>query len=151
MLLHIPSCAELFLGVFAANQVQETLHKAPVRSFCFANTDHSSERGSHWYVIFKISRTVYETFDSLGQTRETAEERVGAVGLCYFNISRVQAEESKSCGKFSLYFCVTRLLNYEEPFAEVFSDCFTSNLELNEHIVDRFWESGKLYDASEDS
>lgn len=138
-----------FLGVFAADELKKNLQRAKPRSFLIANVQNASEPGSHWFTVFKTSATTCETFDSLGQSEETARQRVGKFSHCVFNQSRVQADSSKNCGKFAVYFCVTRVLNYQEPFPEVFSECFTPDLDFNESVVNRFWESGQLYNAGE--
>jgi hypothetical protein len=145
-ILDIPCARGFFLGVFAANELKSALHKAKQRSFCIVNVDRSTEPGSHWYAVFKIAKGSYECFDSLGQTEESARKRVGRVRLCNYNLSRVQGG-SNSCGKFAVYFCVTRILNYQEPFADVFNECFSSDLDFNEAIVARFWEEGKHYSS----
>lgn len=146
-----PCVQKYFLGVYAADELKKTLRKASPRTFCIVNTDKSCEAGSHWYVVFKISNSCYETFDSLGQSEDTAKLRVGKVRQCVFNETKVQADSSKSCGKFAAYFSVTRVFNYEETFAEVFSDCFTADLDFNEAIVNRFWELDLLHNDSEQS
>ena len=103
-----PCVEEFFLGVFAADELKRNLRRAKPRSFCIVITDKSTEPGSHWYVVFKTSSRSCETFDSLGQSTETAKRRFGKLGQCISNVTRVQPEGSTSCGKFAAYFSVTR-------------------------------------------
>lgn len=146
------TCAkDIFLGVFAADEFATRLRTAVAGSFCIVNTDRSNQAGTHWYAIFKVSDKLYETFDSLGQDEATARAHVGQVTECFFNSSRVQKDSSTSCGMFSAYFCVTRVLNYDETFASVFADSFTSDLDRNEDIVNRFWKTDKLYSHIEEA
>lgn len=100
-------------------------------------------------MVFKTASNSYEVFDSLSQSEETVRKRVGNLGQCVFNSSRVQQDGTKSCGKFAVYFSVTRVLNYTEPFSEVFEDSFTADLDFNESIVNRFWQTGQLYNTGE--
>lgn len=147
-IVSIPCVKRFFLGVFAADEVKLALVNAEVKSFCVVNTSGSTQEGAHWYVLFKSGDFSYETFDSLGQSEETARQRVGnAAHHCVYNTTPVQGNESKLCGEFAAYFCITRVLNYEETFEEIFRECFTLDLKFNDTIVERFWHCDELYDT----
>ena len=139
-----------FLGVFAADELEPALLNAEDKSFCVVNTHDSKQpvdQPGHWYVLFVTGKNCFELFDSLGLSEETARQRVGKDARhCVYNTLPVQTKD-ETCGKFATYFCVTRVLNYEETFQEVFSECLTSDLDFNEAIVDRFWHFDKLYNA----
>jgi hypothetical protein len=143
----IPFAQEHFLGIFAADEfVASSLKKANKKRSCAViNTEGKNHDGAHWWACFWSLDGHFEIFDSLGVTEELARKRLGRRARhCVYNTSRVQGS-SKSCGKFVAYFCVTRLLNFSETYNEVFTESFTTKTDLNEMIVNRFWDSGKLF------
>jgi hypothetical protein len=149
---HIKSvqCTEgYFLGVLAANELKSALQAAKPKSFCVANTARNSEEGTHWYTVFKPTEESLEIFDSLGLTEAAARSRVGNVRQCHFNVSQVQLPDSKTCGKFAVYFAIFRVLSYPEPFQDIFEEAFTSDLHKNELIVNDYWEHQTLYDKED--
>jgi hypothetical protein len=140
-----------FIGILGAEELITKLGEAAAERnpcFCVVNTDTTNENGSHWFCVFQHSPWEYDVLDSLGITLEEAKARLGADDSVEinFNISRVQAENSNQCGEFCYFFCCERMSNLELPFDEVFHDCFSADLNLNENHVSTFWKTGLLPD-----
>ena len=108
------------------------------KTIYIVNQDTSDKEGSHWIVIFMDS--VPEHFDSSGQAPiERIHSYLIANGpLFYANRERVQDFYSNSCGLFCLFFAYFKSRGY--TFADIMS-MFSSNLVINENIVQTFYES----------
>lgn len=135
---HIESC---FLGIFNTDTLPR---KIPVNKFLIVNKSLSSEAGSHWYCLFRVSKPDLECFDSLGVDEERQEllksVRFYGIQNIDFNKKQVQANHSSSCGEFCLFFIFERLHNLDFSFAELLNDIFVYETEANEEIVTQFYQ-----------
>jgi hypothetical protein len=136
--------SDQFIGILGAEEVKTALRRASNRTFCVVNVDRTSGEGTHWYCVFKHAPYCYDLMDSLGVSEEEVKSRLGKIKSCFFNETRVQAENSALCGPFCAYFVFCRLTNFDMTFNEVFAESFTSNLATNEKIVAHFWETGEI-------
>jgi len=95
-----------FLGVFASDQLPSTIPHYPV---CFvANTDKSSEEGSHWVAFYVNSPTSICFFDSYGNPPMYFEGGISRYVEYYedleFNPMRLQSNVTSVCGQYCIYY-----------------------------------------------
>ena len=69
---HNPKTVKRFCGVFAADQLPKSLSTFPCGFV--ANTDPSTEPGTHWVVFHFPNHKTCEFFDSYGQQPEHYNE-----------------------------------------------------------------------------
>lgn len=135
-----PHIQSWFLGIYNTDTLPR---KIPINYFLIVNKSLSTENGSHWYCLFRVSRTELECFDSLGvdDERESLLKSVGFFGIrtIDYNKNKVQAEDSSTCGQFCLYFIFERLHNLDFSFAELLNDIFVRETEANEERVTQFY------------
>lgn len=136
---------QFFGGVIGLEKLK-SIKKLSKCVFFITNVDKSSKIGSHWFTVFRIARNHYELFDSLGVSEAIAKDRLGKnAGTCFFNTARFQAPDSKSCGKFAVFFAFVRLSNFDESFHEVIETYFkVDDWTWNEKCVEAWWTSGEL-------
>jgi hypothetical protein len=110
-----PLLRKYFLGVFAADAISKILFRE--KTFAVINTDPASGEGKHWYVLFKMDKTL-ECFDSLGADIKTITERLPPAKKILFNESPVQPQYSDKCGWYAIFFATARMLNADLLFQE---------------------------------
>jgi hypothetical protein len=139
-----PHLQKWFLGIFNSDTLPR---KIPPNFFLIVNKDLSTERGSHWYCLFRVSKAELECFDSLGvdENRLTLLKSVNFLGVRHidFNKNQVQSDQSVSCGEFCLYFIFERLHNLDFGFSELLNDILVHDTEENEKRVTEFYEKFK--------
>ncbi len=101
----------------------------------------ASGAGVHWFVVHRRSAEAYEVFDSLGASGDFIKTALPRKGHCYYNETQVQAKESDNCGQFCVYFIIERFFNYDLPYSEVRSSCFSADPLKNEEEVAKFIEN----------
>ena len=94
-----------FLGVFARDEISTVINNYPA---CFvANTDPSSEPGTHWVAFYLESPTKSEFFDSYGL-------HPIAYGFTHqvtsYNHTQFQTIHSTVCGHYCILFLYSRSL-----------------------------------------
>lgn len=55
-----------------------------------------------------------------------------------YNMTPVQAKNSKSCAEFCIFFVVNRLMNLDLEFEDLVNDIFDVNCNKNEGTVQEF-------------
>jgi len=131
-----------FKGVFASDQIPSVLK---VDHFIICNTDKSDSSGSHWFLIHRPSLKTIECFDSLGISEIKKQFLVSTFSLksvekIKFNVTRVQPDNSDSCGKFCLYFIFHRMFNRDIGFSELMNEIFDHETLQNERKVNEFYD-----------
>lgn len=128
-----------FTGVFAADRLPRCTLPRP--SICVANSDASSQGGTHWLAFYIPDDREHtaEYFDSFGLkpinkffTRFlTRHSR-----LCVYNNRVLQSLNSASCGKFVCLYLLYRCMGFS---ILSFLKLFTKNLVKNERVVRRLF------------
>lgn len=124
-----------FGGVYSWDNFPKFLRP---RTVVIVNKAPSSQPGTHWIALSRRDNT-YEVFDSLGSDfASVADMGLGGsdvIKYVEFNETRVQAEESESCGNFCIYMTSARILNFDLNFRGVMNRYFSADCEENERIV----------------
>ena len=76
--------------------------------------------------------------DSLGTSQEYVTENVPFRGSCQFNQTKLQGDNSNSCGEFCLYYIVQRLHNLDLSYQEFMDDFFSLDTDVNEENIQTF-------------
>ena len=123
-----------------------------VREFAIVNLSRKIEPGSHWIVILRSGKQVFEVFNSLGF--ETLDILKPHLKFRYrthvlFNEHKFQLDTSSTCGLFCIYFIVNRILCYDQCFDHVLQDIFMYDNDVNESKCIAF--CSRLKDAADDS
>ena len=95
-----------FLGVFASDELPTSIPHYPA---CFiANTDKSSEDGSHWVAFYINSPTSICFLDSYGNPPMYFEGGISRYVEYYqdleFNPMRLQSNVTSVCGQYCIYY-----------------------------------------------
>ena len=128
-----------FLGVFAANEIPCNIYSVPC--IFIANTDVSSELGTHWVCIYIDSNMQGYFFDSFGRSPcyykhyHFSNFLDNNSNSWIYNTIQLQSLQSSVCGQyciaFAYYICrgqsITKFLSY-----------FTRNKLLNDIHIDSF-------------
>lgn len=138
--LKIPTLISHFMGVFAIDQLPLKIGK---KKFFVANTDPSYKDGSHWIAFIRLNDKECEIFDSLGLNMSTISPHFSFNHELTFvyNSTPIQSPNSKLCGKFVITFLIERMLNQTMQFDDLLETIFSSDLEQNDVIVERFCSS----------
>lgn len=138
----------LYDGTFSFDKVPKQL---AVNHFIIINFSDSNQIGSHWFTVYRESRSCLQCFDSLGLT----DDKVAKVThlFAHFNLkeiiynkSQLQKSDTISCGQYVLYFIFQRLMNLDLKFSHLLNEIFTLDLEKNEKKVSSFYENIILED-----
>jgi hypothetical protein len=104
-----PNLKRKFKGIFSIDTIPKSL---ALRQFCIINTDLSINSGRHWFVMFKISKSCLEVFDSLGID---SEKEISLKNYCKMkinhlnvNLSKFQSNDSVNCGLFCVFYIIHR-------------------------------------------
>lgn len=149
--------ADRFYGVYMQDYIAAPPNRAgtsetylsslPVNKFAIVNDQSSWQGGNHWFMIYRRHTHHYEVFDSVGFSRKkqfVLLRDLPYYNLKAFNVERVQAPTTKSCGKFCLVFA-HELIRYRDllDFHQVFNLLFLNSsysfrtLQLNEYFITR--------------
>ena len=134
-----PVLRERVVGVFAADELPETLPTTPCGFI--ANTDISSLPGKHWLAFFIRDNTV-DCFDSYGQYpgvyNDLFSRWIETSGLrVHVNRLRLQSAESNVCGLYCVYFLRQRLLG--RTMSHIVAGFSASNFRANDgYLLDMF-------------
>ena len=133
------NCSPNFIGCYAEDQV-ENLQITSFPCFIIVNIDSSELSGSHW-IGLGIFQDRIEIFDPLGSNIFNWS-RIPCTLLNFLhNLSvtktvsinpRIQSDESKFCGLFSIFYVLKRA---KESFSDVFAPFDLINLEINDCIL----------------
>jgi hypothetical protein len=130
-----------FIGCFPADQLPKSSLEYPV-SF-LANTDISTEKGSHWVVFILPRIGELEYFCPLGISYHhwplffNYIKNVIRPDKILFNLTRIQSLNSKTCGELCIEFIVKR--DSDQSFVNILNK-FSRNTMSNDiqaiHFVD---------------
>ena len=93
-----------FLGVFPRDMIPKHSDTGSI----IANTDTSSEAGTHWVAMYR-QNNLCEFFDSYG--RQPFKNKFLGTKYIYNHI-KLQSDYSPVCGQYCLYFLYFRSRNY---------------------------------------
>ncbi len=95
--------------------------------------------GMHWFALCHRSPGEFELFDSLGSTEVYIKELLkNFTGFCVFNETALQANDSKSCGHFCLFYVIQRYFNEDLTLEKLLEEWFSLNCARNEEVVHKF-------------
>ena len=92
-----------FYGVYSLDLIPK---KLPIPSLVIVNLDYSTDKGSHWVVLYRVNNEVVEHFDSAGkQPKRDIVNNLFSNALSYkYNNKRLQNYQTDTCGLFCLYY-----------------------------------------------
>ena len=115
-----------FRGVFAADEMP-TLDTFPCGFV--ANTDPSTEPGTHWVSFYFPSRDKGEFFDSYGYPPEYYGEPFKAYNVETINSHKLQSSWSEVCGHYCIFYLYHRSRGYS---MSKIVNMFSSNTTIND-------------------
>ena len=122
--------SEYFLGVFPRDMIPNHNKTGSL----IANTDLSTEKGTHWVVMYK-DENICDFFDSYG--REPFKNKFIDT-KCLFNSVKLQSNYSQVCGQYCLYFLYFRSRNCSMD--EIVASLKTNGDSIVEEFVDENFE-----------
>ena len=131
-----PITSKKFCGVFPSDKLPQTVDKYPCGFV--ANTDPSSEPGTHWVAFYFPSEQKGEFFDSYGQPPEQYRDSFGDFLEPYewqFNTRRLQSAWSDVCGQYCIFYLSHRARDLS---MNKIVQLFTNNTMLNDAKVSQF-------------
>jgi hypothetical protein len=136
----VKSAKHFFEGIFSINTLPTNLNTP---SFIICNFDTNENPGTHWFCLFKTTKSNLECFDSLGLNEGKQDLlkkycKIGNIKSLIYNETAVQSNSTTTCGKFVLYFAFHRLHNLDLDFTHLLNDIFTENIPSNENKVASF-------------
>ena len=110
-----PASRKVFQGVYACDRLPKSLKKFPCG--IVANTDKSTESGTHWLAYFFPEKGRGEFFDSYGHFPLYYNEQLNDFLIdnsCSYkcNTETLQSSLSSVCGEFCIYFIAHRARGY---------------------------------------
>jgi len=128
-----------FGGVFAADQLPQTLNKVPFS--LIVNTHKSNMPGEHWVAIYINKNNFGEYFDSFGMAPYVDEIENFLHTVCKdgwtYNSTPIQGLSSIKCGQFCILFIWLRNLGFTmSQISNLFSK---KDGATNDKIIDEFY------------
>lgn len=99
-----PFTKKIFRGVFAADELPERIDTFPCGFV--ANTDPSTEPGTHWITYYFPSPEKGEFFDSYGFPPEHYDLNVYPIDV--INSRKLQSSWSEVCGQYCIFYLYHR-------------------------------------------
>lgn len=137
-----------FKDVVSLDEIPRSLN---TKQFLIVNLSTKFEAGTHWFVILRSDKLIYEVFNSLGFNnldQLLPYLKIRNRGDILFNEQQVQSTNSTTCGLFCIYFVVHRLLNLDLSFHHLFEDIFDDDETVNENKVIKFCDALKQNNAN---
>ena len=125
VLEHNPYTKKIFCGVFPADQLPKTIDTFPCGFV--ANTDPSTEPGTHWVSFYFPSREKGEFFDSYGHPPEHYGFKLYEIET--WNNRKLQSSWSHVCGQYSIFYLYHKSCGYS---MSKIVNLFTGNTQLND-------------------
>lgn len=127
-----PCTRTLFRGTFARDEIAR---EKPEPGAYIVNTDRRREPGKHWVLFFVSPERVITYFDSLGSVPLHAEmyDFIGAAKHFFFNKTRLQANDTRTCGLYCLY--VAARLSCGQHLRDVMKKFSSKNLLANDRLI----------------
>jgi len=120
-------------GIYNRNTVPEHLSSG----WYILNLDLKGASGTHWTAFCVSKKLPHVYFDSFGQMPPQYLHEL--MGKFMYSVLPIQDPISHSCGWFALM-CIFVCQNGDDHAFEKFIRQFTSNCDVNEKILKRFWE-----------
>ena len=120
-----PYTKKTFCGVFAADQLPETVDTFPCGFV--ANTDPSTEPGTHWVSFYFPSRDKGEFFDSYGYPPEHYGFKLYEIET--WNDRKLQSSWSQVCGQYCIFYLYHKSRGYS---MSKIVNLFSGNTRLND-------------------
>ena len=118
-----PDTKKIFGGVFAADELPKTIDTFPYGFV--ANTDPSTEPGTHWVSFYFPSRDKGEFFDSYG----CPPEYYGFKRMDTWNSRKLQSSWSEVCGQYCIFYLYHKSRGYS---MSKIVNLFTGDTRLND-------------------
>lgn len=132
-----PCLKNNFLGVFSLDTIPKRMKSKTGLIF---NDQKLGMPGQHWLGLVHTSGNVYEIFDSYGVKINKVKPYLKFKNAKFvYNTGTFQSTETTTCGLFSLYFVINRLLNVYDDFSELLSSIFEINVKDSEAKVFSFF------------
>ena len=127
-----------FLGVFASDQLTETIERYPF--LLIVNADTSSQPGSHWLAMYFSSESSGEFYDSYGNnvdyySKDIVRFTEKHARNVLFNSQQVQSNYSTVCGQHCLFYLIHR--SRHVPMQEIVN-FFSPDKIWNDLMVEDF-------------
>ena len=122
-----------FSGVFSADVLPEIIDTFPCGFV--ANTDPSTEPGTHWIALYFPSRGKGEFFDSYGYPPDNYGEAFKSYGVETWNKRKIQSSWSTVCGQYCIFYFYHKSRGYS---MNKIVNMFTDNVCLNDCNVFRY-------------
>ena len=116
-----------FCGVFAADKIPKSFDTFPCGFV--ANTDPSTEPGTHWVAFYFSSPENGEFFDSYGHPPEYYGESFTIYKPEIWNKRKIQSSWSEVCGQYCIFYLYHKSLGYS---MSKIVNMFTDNTFLND-------------------
>ena len=133
-----PITSNKFCGVFPSDQLPETIDKYPCGFV--ANTDRSTQPGTHWVAFYFPSEQKGEYFDSYGNNPnyygKTFENYLNEHSYEWnFNKHKLQSNWSNVCGQYCIFYLSQRVRGHS---MNKIVRMFDNNTMLNDAKVSHF-------------
>lgn len=94
----------------------------------------------HWLVLHRTIHGSYEVFDSLGVSSDKLSrfENLKTIQPLFYNTSRLQDLNSKTCGHFCIFYITNRFYNNDLSYDEFMNLFFEESEKTNEKRVRKF-------------
>lgn len=134
-----PITSKKFCGVFPSDKLPQMIDKYPCGFV--ANTDPSSEPGTHWVAFYFSSEQKGEFFDSYGQSPHYYKNSFGDFLKSHkweFNTRKLQSDWSDVCGLYCIFYLSHRARGHS---MNKIVQLFTNDTMLNDAKVSQFVKS----------
>ena len=118
---------KVFHGVFSADQIP----KLPLGKCIIVNCCTADRLGIHWVSLYRKSNKIIELFDSTGNKPRFYQDIVWPkCEIIQYNVNRIQAKNTSSCGFFCMIYCYYKEQNLN--LKNIISKFKLSNLIKND-------------------
>jgi hypothetical protein len=127
-----PLTANIFRGVWAANEIPPNLENLPAG--IVVNTDRNGQPGAHWVAFYQETPEKIEYFDSYGREihKNIASSQLLNGKVIIKQDSILQSNISTVCGQYCMFFLLKRASGTD--FSS-FVKTFSSNTLTNDRLV----------------
>ena len=113
-----------YLGVFPRDQIPTSFIRYP--SAYVANTDPSSQPGTHWVAFYHESPNSLEFFDSYGMHPEVYRFHLSPyIKNLDINSNPIQSLHSSDCGQYCIFYLYQRSRGI--PYTDIISELRSNN------------------------
>lgn len=136
-----PCTKTYFLGCFASNRIPK-ITKKPCGFIC--NTERDDESGDHWLGVWIPKNSNIELFDSFGRSaieissQFNIDLKKAEIKDYKYNSIPFQHVLSESCGKFSIFFLISRI--HGISFEKTLDSFHKTNSNYNELFIKNFFQ-----------